>query len=360
MWSGDIGANMKSLSAHLNAQMHMSLSGVDYFGSDVGGFHRDVLEGDKNEVYTRWFANSALFDVPLRPHTDNGTQQEFTAPDRIGDMKSNLFNLRQRYELAPYYYSLAYRAYQYGEAVVPPLVYHFQEDQNVRMIADEKMIGSFLLAAASAKLGETSRDVYLPEGSWIDYHSGKWYHSAGQVFPNLSIESGQVLRLPLFARSGAILPIAHIDDQTQNILGKRNDGSEINDVIVRVVAGKEPTQFHLIEDDGTTESYKKGQFTDTLISQVMNEHSEVVTIGATTGTYAGAKSQRANQVELILENPSITSVRVNNENLAHYTTSALFQAAKSGWMIDKQKRIHAKSAVLSSNQAKRFEFSLVR
>jgi alpha-glucosidase (family GH31 glycosyl hydrolase) len=32
MWSGDIAANMPSLSEQMNVQMQMSLSGMDYFG----------------------------------------------------------------------------------------------------------------------------------------------------------------------------------------------------------------------------------------------------------------------------------------------------------------------------------------
>ncbi len=51
---GDIGANMASLAEHMNAQMHMALSGIDYFGSDVGGFHRQASDPDlsMDEVYT--------------------------------------------------------------------------------------------------------------------------------------------------------------------------------------------------------------------------------------------------------------------------------------------------------------------
>ena len=45
LWSGDIGSNLDNLDAHLNAQMHMSLSGVDYFGADIGGFHRGATGG---------------------------------------------------------------------------------------------------------------------------------------------------------------------------------------------------------------------------------------------------------------------------------------------------------------------------
>lgn len=68
MWSGEIGSDLTNLASHLNAQMHMSLSGIDYFGSDVGGFRREALKGDLNDTYTQWFAASAMLDVPLRPH----------------------------------------------------------------------------------------------------------------------------------------------------------------------------------------------------------------------------------------------------------------------------------------------------
>ena len=88
--------------------MHMSFSGIDYFGADVGGFHREALDGDLNELYQQWLADAAAFDVPVRPHTFNLARNNETAPDRVGDFKSNLANIRRRYELGPYYYSLAF------------------------------------------------------------------------------------------------------------------------------------------------------------------------------------------------------------------------------------------------------------
>ena len=47
----------------------MSMSGMDYFGADIGGFHRGG-GGDLNNTYTEWFANGMMFDVPGRPHTE--------------------------------------------------------------------------------------------------------------------------------------------------------------------------------------------------------------------------------------------------------------------------------------------------
>ena len=92
MWSADIGTNIESLTTHMNAQMHMSFSGVDYFGSDIGGFHRGAInERDFDELYTIWVANSALLDVPVRPHTENLCNSKETAPDRTGDMALFIF-----------------------------------------------------------------------------------------------------------------------------------------------------------------------------------------------------------------------------------------------------------------------------
>ena len=86
--------------------MHMSLSGMDYYGADIGGFHRN-LDGDLNEMYTRWFAYGMLFDVPFLPHVENLFNCKETAPDRIGDRNGNLANARLRYEFLPQLYSLA-------------------------------------------------------------------------------------------------------------------------------------------------------------------------------------------------------------------------------------------------------------
>lgn len=40
-WSGDIASNLEVLATHSNVQMHMSFSGIDYFGADIAGFRRE-------------------------------------------------------------------------------------------------------------------------------------------------------------------------------------------------------------------------------------------------------------------------------------------------------------------------------
>lgn len=235
MWSGDIGSNLDSLAAHLNVQMHMSMSGIDYFGSDIGGFRRDSLMGDdEDEMYTRWFAHSCMLDVPLRPHTSNTENLYETAPDRVGDLKSNLFNLRRRYALTPYLVSLAQQAAETGEPIFPPLVYYYQDDDRVREMADQKMIGRDLMVVMDVKPGQRRTSVYLPAGDWYDFETGKYY--PGDKGRDVAIDPTRpdgIFTLPLFARAGAIIPMMYVDEKTMNVEGMRTDGSRRDEIQFR-------------------------------------------------------------------------------------------------------------------------------
>ena len=121
-------------------------------------------------MYTQWFADGMLLDVPGRPHAANLCNCANTARPRRR-RPSNLENLRLRYRLIPYLYSLAHRAYLYGEPVFPPLVLYYQDDPNVQQTADEKLLGRDVLVAPSSTDGQTARDVYLPRGTWVNYHT---------------------------------------------------------------------------------------------------------------------------------------------------------------------------------------------
>lgn len=359
MWSGDIGSNLSSLATHLNVQMQMSLSGVDHFGADIGGFYRSGLQGDLNEVYTQWFADGMAFDVPGRSHTQNLCNCQETAPDRIGDVPSNLDNVRQRYELSPYLYSLAHRAYLYGEPVVPPLVYYYPSDPNVRTLGSEKLLGRDLLVAAVASNGARDRTVYLPAGDWVNYHSNEWYHSAGESVGPLPLYVDGKFKLPAFARAGAILPQMYVDDRTLNVLGQRSDGTRRDELIVRVYAAPTASQFTLYEDDGVSVAYQNGEVRTTVISQQQVGDRVSVTIAAAHGGYAGAPARRDNVVRLVVNHPAGASrVTLNGSPLAQAASQADFDAAGSAWGNAGRNLIVARSGGADVSADKVLEFEL--
>jgi alpha-glucosidase len=361
-WSADIAPNFTSLATWSNVQMMMTLSGMDYYSSDLGGFRRsgcgtlDCTTGF-DQLYTQWYATGMMFDVPGRPHSDNLSME--TSPALIGRVPSNLANTQRRYELIPYTYSLAYRAWLDGDPVVPPLVYYYQTDPNVRTMGHEKLIGRDLLAGIVAGHDEFKRDMYLPAGDWVSFDTHEWFHSTGQTFSGLPAYRGGIFRLPLFARAGAIIPTMFVDTQTGNALGFRRDGTTHNELIARVYASPTATNFTLYEDDGQTTAYQSGAYRTTLISQQKTTStSATVTIAASTGTYTGAPGSRNHVVTLVVENQRATAVTLNDVALTQYTTQAQFDAASSGWWNAGYNLMQAKSGSMSVTTAKTFVFTL--
>lgn len=345
MWSGDVASNMGNLTAHLQTQMHMSLLGLDLYSSDTGGFfHQGRNAGDDydKQVVTQWAAAASLLDLPLRTHAwADGEIVDWKTGKRIlnlrfgldvrGHLDSNRANVRRRYELIPYIYSLLHRAHLTGEPVFPPLVYHYQEDPNVRRVGSVKMIGDALIFKVIADPDTLRTQVYLPKGKWFDYENNKTYaggKKTGDVdlyrmervpfAERLEDPDRAYFLLPLFAKAGAIIPKMYVDEHTMNVFGRRKDGSVRDELIVRVYADETPSAFTLYEDDGLTTAYQDGQrgLRTTRISQHFNGTTATVTIAHAVGSYQLAPENKLNAIELVANGRTARTVSLNKHRCA--------------------------------------------
>lgn len=319
MWSGDIGSNLTSLSVQLGMQTNMMLSGVDYYGSDIGGFHRGGLgvsgenkEAALSETYTQWFAYSSLFDVPVRPHTENLCNCKETAPDRVGDLASNKANIELRYQLIPYIYSNAHRANLTSEPVFPSLGFEFGDDPKAVKLSNHKMLGESLLSVAVAKLGQKSVDVYLPKGTWFDYRTGQSYTSVdGLELVNQPLyveQQGESLfTLPLYAKEGAIVPFnpAPVDELTSNVP---------ETLALKVFGLPQYSEYTIYEDDGVTNEYLEGELRRTTVHLESQKSVAEISI-STEGNYTGAPRLRPILIEWQLNGQSATRVEFDGEEL---------------------------------------------
>ncbi len=321
MWSADIGSNLTSLAVHIGMQENMMLSGIDYYGSDIGGFHRSglrVRREDKQQVldetYTQWFAYSALFDVPVRPHTENLCNCKETAPDRVGDMASNHFNLKLRYQLIPYLYSLAHTAANTGEPVFPTLSYNYPNDAEA-VLPDHKMMGKDILSVAVAQLEQKTTDVYLPAGTWYDFHTNQELSSenglkldAVPLYRN--IDDTQVYTLPLYVRKGAIIPT--------NGFAADKVSSEVPDtLLVKLYGLPTASEFTLFEDDGETIAYQNGEVRATKLTAKASEGKASLRI-ASSGDYQGAKHMRTLEVQWVMADKNIEAVLLNGKPISDW------------------------------------------
>ncbi len=351
LWSGDIAANLVSLAEQMNVQMHMSLSGVDYFGADVGGFFRNRVDPvlGMDRLYSLWLANAALLDVPLRPHAFNLQNQFHTAPSLVGDVPSNLANVRLRYQLSPYLYTLAHQAYRTGEAVLPPLVYHFQDDPAARTIGSQKMIGSQMMMATLTDYDPATTTVYLPRGGWFNFHTGAYLESTGETI-DVPSTVADILQPPLFARDGAVIPLMDVDEHTLNLLGQRRDESVDSTVIFNIYHAAENGVFTLIEDDGESIAYQSGAVRETEVSHSADGDNLTITVSAASGTYAGAPDQRRLEIRLFSPDRLVGRVLLNGEELPRINTAD----SAPGWLRDESGSIILRSDFLPVSEALEF------
>lgn len=324
MWSGDTASSLDTLPAQMTAQTNMSLSGFDYYGSDVGGFQRRGISSNAlNTLYTRWFASSTLLEVPVRPHVMNLCNCTETAPDRVGDKASNLAALRLRYQLTPYLYSLAHQAHQNGDAIFPPLMMYYQDDQTARSVDKTKMIGPWLLFTALTDSAATV-NTYLPRGNWVDFLSpNRVINSAGAV-SNQPVLNAGLVRAPLFLREGAIVPMlqtapSHLATSTKQI-------QWFSDLLIRTYPVAAESQFVLVEDDGVSRGYEQGVLAKTTIrsQQTSADHLQV---SLQPNNQTGASATRQLALEIITPSTAIQQVSANNEVLSKVGASG----SERGW-----------------------------
>jgi alpha-D-xyloside xylohydrolase len=102
--------------------------------------------------------------------------------------------------LFPYRYAAAQESARDGLPMLRSLLLMHQDDPEARAAETEYYFGPDLLVAPV--LGPvTQRAVYLPEGDWVDYWSGKQISGHQTMAVDAPLD-----RLPLYVRSGAILP----------------------------------------------------------------------------------------------------------------------------------------------------------
>lgn len=338
MWSGDFGSELDYLKEQFAAQANMSLSGMDYYGSDIGGFnHKDKEKlrntpQEQNDLYTQWFAYGCLFEIPVRVHVAN-VDPRFkleSAPDRMGDKKSNLDNIRNRYALTPYLYSLAYQAFTNAEPIFPPLVYYYQKDVNVFDKGNHKMIGEYLLGVGTSDHFVKTTDVYLPEGIWYDYYTNEEFKN--NLYKDVPLFRNGLFKLPLYAKAGAIIPTMHIDEFSMNVLGKRLNNTQEDAIGAKIYPSAQATSFTLYEDDGQTNDYKNGKFCTTLISQELKNQQLKVSFSAKKGDFMNG-SNRSLALKIVLKN-NAKKVLINGLEIPKFEKNEDFAKNESGYFFE--------------------------
>lgn len=247
-WSGDNDSNWETLKYNIPMGLGLSLSGVPNTGHDVGGF---CGSAPSPELFVRWVQNGVFhprFTIHSY-HSDGSVNEPWMYPEVLPIIRAWI---EFRYRLIPYLYTLLFESTQTGRPIIRPLVYAFPGDPACHTESFDFMLGPSLLVASVLQDGARQRPVYLPAvGEWCDWYTGEWHPGGGVVDADAPLE-----RIPLFVRAGGLIPLGKV---------MRHVGAEpdsVRRVFVFPHPGEGQGEFTLIEDDGLTLGYQRGEYSE--------------------------------------------------------------------------------------------------
>jgi alpha-glucosidase/alpha-D-xyloside xylohydrolase len=267
LWSGDIYSTWATLAAHVPVAINTSLTGIPYWGTDIGGFvPTKELTG---ELYVRWFQFGAFCPL-FRAHGrtwklrlpwgwntgELGPNEIRTYGDAANPDPSELHNgavepicrkyLELRYRLLPYLYSVVRECCRTGMPIMRALWLDDPGDSVGAARGDEYLWGPSILVAPVTEKGATARRLYLPRGHWYDFWSGEALEGGREINRPVDLAT-----LPLYVRAGSILPMGPVKQFTD----QEDDGP----LAVRVYPGADG-RFMLYQDDGISFGYRRGDW----------------------------------------------------------------------------------------------------
>lgn len=204
-WGGDAATTNTGMLGTLRAGLSFGLSGFAFWSHDMGGFVKSTPE----DLYCRWIPFGFLTSH-TRAHGAPPTEPWLYESERV----QNTFRLsaEMKYKLMPYVYAQAKECTEKGLSMTRPLFMEFPNDPASWRVETEYMFGSQILVAPLMETGITEREVYVPEGKWIDYQTGKIYEHGWQTI----VADGE-LPIIMLVRDGSVLPHVELAQSTKDI-----------------------------------------------------------------------------------------------------------------------------------------------
>ena len=241
-WTGDNVATWEHLwIANIQVQ-RMSLSGMGFTGSDIGGF----AEQPSGELYVRWI-QLGVFHPFCRTHSsgDHGNQEPWAFDDEVIDITRKFVSLR--YQLLPYLYTMFWQYIEQGIPMLKPLVYFDQEDTQTHYRNDEFVFGNQIVVCPILEPNSIGRRMYLPRGKYYNYWTNEHIEGGKEIWVDAKFD-----QIPIFIKAGAIIPKYPV----QQYVGELEFDELTLDMYYK--EGKEKSLVYEDAQDGY--DYKKGRF----------------------------------------------------------------------------------------------------
>lgn len=187
-WAGDQLSTWSELQAQLRAGISAGLSGVLFWGFDIGGFAGELPGG---ELYLRATALGCFCPV-MQWHAEPRSGQFYATHEEGFNNDRSPWNLAEklreprvlrigvmfaklRKRLRPYLLREAAWCAENGRPMMAHLCLDFPEDENACACGDQYMLGRKLLVCPIVQEGQERRRIWLPGGTWKHFFTREFY-----------------------------------------------------------------------------------------------------------------------------------------------------------------------------------------
>jgi alpha-glucosidase (family GH31 glycosyl hydrolase) len=207
-WGGDIpgsedfgggpGTDLGLRSAIIS-QQRAAFMGMPIWGSDTGGYY----EFKDREVFARWIEFSAFSGIMEIGGTGTHAPWDMPTEPRFDP---EMIEIYRRYTvlretLLPYIVAAAREA-KAGVPIVRPMPFFDRTDRKLADRWDQYLFGPDLLVAPVWRVGQRSRSVYFPRGTWRSYWNRSEVYRGGQT----ARVAAPLDTIPVFVREGSAVP----------------------------------------------------------------------------------------------------------------------------------------------------------
>ncbi len=342
LWTGDQNGSWNYIRWHIPTVIGSGLSAQNCATGDLDG-----IFGGSDSTYVRdleWKCFTPVFMAMSGWATNNKNGIKDKQPWLFGEPFTSINRkyLLLKERLTPYMYTLCNEAYRTGVPSVRGLVLEYPDDTVTwsNTTKYEYLLGKDILVAPVYK-PEAKRDsIYLPEGKWIDFWDGTEYRGK----TTLMNYPAPLDKLPLFIRSGAIIPMYQ---------PMMYNWERPTDTLTLNIYPSGESTYTMYEDDGLTREHRTGVYATTkfeVSSQETGNELLNVTINAAAGDFKGRLKKRTYLIDIHTKNiPSY--IAVNGKKLKKSKTAEGLNAKSAGWFYDSKDQngvLHIKTGYLST------------
>jgi alpha-glucosidase len=193
-WVGDQEADWEptdGLPTVVPAMLNLGMSGQGYVTHDIAGFSGGP---STPELYARWTELGALSPF-MRTH-DGNNRDENHRWDTDAETTAHFARMVRLHEaLGPEFAALSTEFQETGVPILRHLMLEYPEDEALRSVDDQYLIGNNLLIAPILHEGVTERSVLLPPGTWINIWTGEPNEGPSEI-----VVAAPIGQPPVFSR----------------------------------------------------------------------------------------------------------------------------------------------------------------